>query len=388
VNDAPLLFLFYIEGGLRNQGEDRSHITGEDKEHITPATDKIYFKDNVFENNKFINPRPKNTYLRYSESASIIMNRVFDVKSFQRQPTNADYVLGNNIFKNNDFSLVLDTPNFSPDSMIVDGGGNICPGAYPIQCSGATPLISSVTVSVDKSIIQVGETVTVRANISTSGSRLIYYGIQISVNGGSWENQSRWSTIRSSDSQSDTLALLFSENYIGTVAFRTYATATLDSGATYTYSSPTNVTVNAYVKGPTINTYSISPTPVTEGQSITISGYASRGSSCITKHRAVIVGSQTPPWATTTERWTPVGCVSSVTLSGSVGTAKNDYSFYKGPGDYIMKWEVVDQNSLKDEKNFNITVNPAPTSINASQSNLGSTLISFDKIMKLFNVLR
>lgn len=81
----------------------------------------IYFKDNTFSNNKFINP--KNAQ---SISASIVM---------ENQATSNlgnKFVTGNNKFTTNDFNTNAFAPVLLPLGVIIDGGGNKCSTIPPI----------------------------------------------------------------------------------------------------------------------------------------------------------------------------------------------------------------------------------------------------------------
>ncbi|MEK7596678.1 MAG: hypothetical protein AAB450_01020 [Patescibacteria group bacterium] len=141
--------------------------------------------------------------------------------------------------------------------------------------------------------------------------------------------------------------------------------------------------------GPIINSFSVSPPSVTRGENVTWSGTATTQSGyCITKHRAIVVGSQTPSWRLADERWTDLGCVQSVPLSATVNTAVNPYSFYEGKTSYEVIWQIKDSADKTASMTQTVTVNPAPTSMNTVQSNLGNVSISFEEIMRLINALR
>lgn len=100
--------------------------------HLLPNEQYVYFKDNMFENNKFINPRI--VVLRDGSDGFMNASRIVIEASDVPSPNIA---VGSNIFKNNDFSTAA-LPYFSPPSMIVDGGGNICAKSsdpnYPLAC--------------------------------------------------------------------------------------------------------------------------------------------------------------------------------------------------------------------------------------------------------------
>lgn len=122
IDDAPTLFQFYRYYGLR------------DKET------NVYFKDNLFDNNKLINPRiqinpvdsriPPSSYFDFHPASGIKANL---------------YIIKDNKLKNNDFSTVLTSPYFYPvdTDAIIDDGGNICKTStekdYPLKCVSSSP---------------------------------------------------------------------------------------------------------------------------------------------------------------------------------------------------------------------------------------------------------
>lgn len=111
-SDVPQLFIYYRVYGLQS-GEQY-----------------VYFKDNTFENNVLRNPRISETNV-VGRASKIIFEDAFVARS--------KLVLGNNVFINNDFSKVLAPPDLKPETMIVDGGGNICAPAedihFPLNCN-------------------------------------------------------------------------------------------------------------------------------------------------------------------------------------------------------------------------------------------------------------
>ncbi len=108
INNVPQIFTF-----LRTSTYQGSHS------NFAPP---YYFKDNIFTGNKFINPK-----IGYSNASAHIYFVASDGGSYlNSQPlTDSDLITGNNIFTNNDFGKILNAPEFSPKSMIVDGGGNV-----------------------------------------------------------------------------------------------------------------------------------------------------------------------------------------------------------------------------------------------------------------------
>ena len=411
INDAPRLFYFGRSGGLRNRGWDR--------DHTTPMDDKIYFKDNVFENNKLTNPRLKGVYGTYS--TMIMMDYASDISSFDRQPASNDYILGNNVFKNNNFSLALDAPIFSPAGMIVDGGGNICSTSasimYPIKCNDTSPVVTPV-VTIPTTPVTGSQTITPNLRTIVSGQIAQLYftypsntikaqlyiscpsGVGIGGAKGNITDCNTFADVTNLPSvmfqlinTTTSLADVVPAYYIYTSDNPNYANAvsvsiTIQAGQTPSATTTVVVPTAPVATGPTINSFSVTPASVTRGENVTFSGKATTQSGyCITKHRAIVVGSATPSWAPP-DRWMDVGCVQSVDLSGTVGTAVNPYSFSEGKTSYEVIWQVQDSSSQPPaSRTQTVTVNPAPTSMNTVQSNLGSALISFEEIMKLLNAL-
>ena len=94
---------------------------------------------------------------------------------------------------------------------------------------------------------------------------------------------------------------------------------------------------------PVINSFSVTPSPVVWGQSVTFNGIAAGGpagsQNCITRHRAYIGGSQGGAWIYV------ANCPSTLTLNGSVVTDYNQRSFYLSNNPYTSNtysvlWEV------------------------------------------------
>lgn len=122
IDSAPKLFYFFRVYGLRH-GEDF-----------------VYFSDNTFRNNRFLNP---------TETIS----SMFSFRGVQsggqqaeRNVTEQSYVIKNNQFIGNDFNFSLRAPGFFPGSIATDGGGNKCgspaigdypnPSDFPLKCVG------------------------------------------------------------------------------------------------------------------------------------------------------------------------------------------------------------------------------------------------------------
>ena len=132
---VPRLFHFFRIFGLRPARFDSLHEM--------PADAAVYFNDNVFDGNRLVNPSTQAT------SSSII--RVYDQLDYsgsvssvipgERAPGSSDFILSNNIFRNNDFGHTLLAPDFGAPvvpGLVIDGGGNICNVSggvpYPLAC--------------------------------------------------------------------------------------------------------------------------------------------------------------------------------------------------------------------------------------------------------------
>lgn len=95
---------------------------------------KVYFQNNIFEKNKLTNPKLNTSY-------SVGSRFVFTESDVLMK----DYIFGNNILKNNDFTKNTNKIYVFPKGIIQDGGGNICSGveeeakgggdAIPFNCN-------------------------------------------------------------------------------------------------------------------------------------------------------------------------------------------------------------------------------------------------------------
>lgn len=112
---------------------------------LMPADTAVRFENNSFENNS----------LRVDANTALAMSSYFNFDfPFGEQsacsrglgdqlPKPADFHLGNNVFKNNDFGVVQQRPYFSQSlkDAIADGGGNVCAvtptdtSPYPLKCN-------------------------------------------------------------------------------------------------------------------------------------------------------------------------------------------------------------------------------------------------------------
>ncbi len=126
IEDAPKMLFFLREHGLRPQGWD--------DEHLMPADKFIIFKDNTFINNSILNPRIDELG-SYSYLVIQAKDNLYPGESY---PKKEEVILGNNLFKDNDFTHISLSPYFDPPSMIIDGGGNKCnspsDSEYPLSC--------------------------------------------------------------------------------------------------------------------------------------------------------------------------------------------------------------------------------------------------------------
>ncbi len=105
------------------------------------------------------------------------------------------------------------------------------------------------------------------------------------------------------------------------------------------------VTVDvAAATGPKIDSFDVSPDAVAQGDAVSWSGSASRGSSPLQWYRVFVQGSNNGFGSA----WSPVSSGENVTFSASgIGTGKNDASFYAdAPHSYSIVFEVKDEAGL------------------------------------------
>ncbi len=122
VSHAPRIFNFHHENDL------------------LPGQEYIYFINNRFTNNVLRNP------------INPAFNEYFDLGRIYGRVTKESYVVGGNIFTNNDFSVEVQPPNFIPPNLAVDGGGNICKTVLsaltpPLRCLSSQSSSSSSSLS-------------------------------------------------------------------------------------------------------------------------------------------------------------------------------------------------------------------------------------------------
>ncbi len=99
---------------------------------ISPKVEKIYFQNNTFTNNIFLNP------LLQTYQTNIDMTSRSEVKGEDRAVTEADFIRGNNRFKDNDFGASAKL-FLEPTSIFVDDGGNRCASGAPLTCIATEP---------------------------------------------------------------------------------------------------------------------------------------------------------------------------------------------------------------------------------------------------------
>ena len=133
------IFFFRRIYGLRPAGTDF--------DHRLPADTAVAFKDNLFDGNVLANQIPWNQNGPEPSSAIPLSNNLtysgaISTLSGERAATAADFQLGNNVFKNNDFGHSADAPWLGsgpfPAGLVVDGGLNRCRpsivNGYPLVC--------------------------------------------------------------------------------------------------------------------------------------------------------------------------------------------------------------------------------------------------------------
>lgn len=115
VEDSPMMFLVY---------RDRK---------LTPGESSVYFTDNVFTGNRFLNQRKESSDY-YGASTVIYMVKEVD----DLIPTDK-FIVNNNIFKDNDFGKNSPITLGPPFLGVIDGGGNICAPSFvdnfPLKCN-------------------------------------------------------------------------------------------------------------------------------------------------------------------------------------------------------------------------------------------------------------
>lgn len=127
VSSAERLFSFYRAYALRTKNSLGVNVTD----------DAVYFTNNVFMNNTLSQRSGGH------ESSYFFFSRDFDLTPnlamLERAAKPSDYILSNNLLKNNDFGTGS-SPFLMPGLMFVDGGGNKClmpnpmPEDFPLRC--------------------------------------------------------------------------------------------------------------------------------------------------------------------------------------------------------------------------------------------------------------
>jgi parallel beta-helix repeat protein len=110
-----------VKGNLiqKNIGDNVGGLFNFHREHAFRTKDKyMYFKDNLFEGNTLINPRPPSALNPSTSVSSFLIDTSLVPAS--------SILTGNNVFRNNNFTKAAGPILVSPSTIITDGGGNIC----------------------------------------------------------------------------------------------------------------------------------------------------------------------------------------------------------------------------------------------------------------------
>lgn len=115
----------------------------------------VYFKDNMFSNNTFLNQRNA-SYIGPTKPYSSLID-FQNIPSDKTSMSPSKLQLGNNKFKNNDFNVAIPSPILIPTYMVVDQGGNKClPGSdnsiWQLKCGTATSTPSASPSATPKPI--------------------------------------------------------------------------------------------------------------------------------------------------------------------------------------------------------------------------------------------
>ena len=115
-------------------------LPGGGRDDLGPVEDKLYFANNTFTGNIWINPTGN---LNLPNWFSMIPG-IYSYNSWSKNISANDTVTENNVFTRNDFTRTYQAPYFNPYSMIVDGGKNICSmpantTGYPLNCWRGKP---------------------------------------------------------------------------------------------------------------------------------------------------------------------------------------------------------------------------------------------------------
>lgn len=105
-----------------------------------PADTLVYFKDNVFEGNKLIDPMPYSVLPSFAARMPVFdrllyTNQVSTLPGERAAPADS-FQIENNVFRNNRFGTLAYAPWFGEGpvvpGMVVDGGGNQCQPPFPV----------------------------------------------------------------------------------------------------------------------------------------------------------------------------------------------------------------------------------------------------------------
>lgn len=131
INNTPRMFVFFREYGLSPR--------------LASSTldSRVYFQNNNFTGNNFINPRAETVGGFPLVASAITIQSTGPAPNSDEKPvTDSDIVVGNNVFTGNNFNTFMTVPLFIPQRLVVDGGRNICAkirdnDPYPLKCAKA-----------------------------------------------------------------------------------------------------------------------------------------------------------------------------------------------------------------------------------------------------------
>ena len=141
IDTAPQMFSFVRVYGLRPAGFD--------PQKKFSADPRMYFKDNTFSNNKYVNASLANQTAGGYASNIVVKSagQIATGSVNERELTDALITIENNRFNDNNFSRIANAPLLYPYGMIVDGGANVCgyaPAGYPLSCGTGNKAVASV----------------------------------------------------------------------------------------------------------------------------------------------------------------------------------------------------------------------------------------------------
>lgn len=141
---------------------------------------------------------------------------------------------------------------------------------------------------------------------------------------------------------------------------------------------------------PKITSFSVSPVYLLQGQTMSWSGEASKGTSDIKQYRVYVVGSKGDAWVKASKS-------NSVSFNFTTINTNTDASFfYAGPGNYTIRFEVEDISGGKvwQDRTVTTTALPARTlnspaiSRNIGESSVANLYVSIEDIAKLIKFFK